>query len=108
MASHRFSAVLCGTAATLFAAVAIAGEITLFDQENFNGRREVLRTDAPNFDRGNFNDRAQSVIVRDGVWQVCSDAYFRGQCVELQPGEYPVLEGGLARSISSARIVDNR
>ena len=43
--------------------------------------------------------------MRDGVWEVCSDAYFNGQCVRLQPGEYRNLRGSLDRSISSAREV---
>ena len=30
-----------------------------------------------------FNDRALSAMVRDGQWEVCSDAYFRGKCVTL-------------------------
>jgi hypothetical protein len=54
-----------------------------------------------NLDRTDFNDRAESIIVRDGVWEVCSDARFSGPCARLQPGEYAHLRG----SISSVREV---
>ncbi|MDQ2964022.1 MAG: beta/gamma crystallin family protein [Pseudomonadota bacterium] len=87
------------------ATTAVAGEITLYEGENFQGRSLTLRGETRNFDRTTFNDRASSLVVRDGVWEVCTDAYFAGRCVTLRPGEYPVLEGGLDRRISSARQV---
>ncbi len=51
----------------------------------------------------NFNDRAESIIVRDGVWEVCTDAQFGGRCVRLQPGEYPNLQGIAEPSASRRR-----
>lgn len=93
-------------AAFAFAATAaIASEITLFENPGFQGRRITLRGTTPDLDRTQFNDRAQSIIVRDGVWEVCTDAGFGGQCTRLQPGEYPTLAGGLNDRISSAREV---
>ena len=93
-------------ATLVFAASAVfAGEITLFERPDFQGRRLTIRGTMPNLDRTDFNDRADSIAVRDGVWEVCTDAYFKGQCVRLQPGEYRNLRGSLERSISSAREV---
>jgi len=89
----------------LAAAAALAGEITLFENPGFQGRRMTLRGTTPDLDRTNFNDRAESVIVRDGVWEVCTDARFSGRCVRLQPGEYASLDGSLNNRISSAREV---
>jgi len=67
-----------------------------------------------NLDHSGFNDRASSAVIRDGVWQLCENARFRGHCVTLGPGEYPTLRAmGLNNRVSSAREVrdwsrDNR
>jgi len=88
----------------LGAASASAAELTLFGQRDFNGRRFKSNDSITNLDRSGFNDRASSVIIREGVWQLCDDAWFRGNCVTLQPGRYPSLrEMGLDNRVSSAR-----
>ena len=94
-----------GASVALVASALAAGEITLFEREGFQGRRLTIRGTMWNLDRTDFNDRAESIIVRDGVWEVCSDARFSGQCTRLQPGEYGHLRGSLDRSISSVREV---
>ena len=99
------SKIVVGAALALAASAVFAGEITLFERPDFQGRRLTIRGTTPNLDRTDFNDRADSIAVRDGVWEVCTDAYFKGQCVRLQPGEYRNLRGSLERSISSAREV---
>jgi hypothetical protein len=100
-----FSRIAFGAAIALQASLVAAAEITLFEREGFQGRRLTIRGAMPDLDRTDFNDRAASIIVRDGVWEVCSDARFNGRCTRLQPGEYPNLQGSLDRSISSAREV---
>jgi hypothetical protein len=88
------------------AATASAAEITLFGRDNFTGRRLRANDTIANLANSGFNDRATSAIVRDGVWQLCDDAYFRGRCVSLQPGRYPSLrEIGLDNRISSVREI---
>jgi hypothetical protein len=89
----------------LAATATLASEITLFENPGFQGRRMTLRGNTPDLDRTDFNDRAQSIIVRDGEWEVCSDARFSGHCVRLRPGEYPNLDSSLNNRISSAREV---
>ena len=79
------------TAFGLAATAALAGEITLYENPGFQGRRMTLRGTTPDLDRTQFNDRAESIVVREGVWEVCTDARFSGRCVRLQPGEYPSL-----------------
>src|SRR5262249_10189487 len=76
-----------------------------FENPGFGGRRMVVRDAMANLDRTDFNDRAESIVVRDGVWEVCSDAYFKGYCTRLQPGEYGVLGSELRKRISSVRDV---
>jgi hypothetical protein len=94
-----------GATLALLASALCAGEITLFERQDFQGRRLTIRGTMSDLDRTDFNDRASSIIVRDGVWEVCSDARFNGRCARLQPGEYPNLRGSLDRSISSVREV---
>ena len=57
----------------VFAAVS-AAELTLFENDNFNGRRFGVNSSVSNLAGAGFNDRASSVVVRSGTWQVCDDA----------------------------------
>jgi hypothetical protein len=74
-----------------FAHAATAGEITLFTDSNFRGARITIDRDAHNLGAMGFNDRASSLVVRSGVWQVCEDRDFGGYCAEFGPGEYREL-----------------
>ena len=57
-----------------------------------------------NLNDSGFNDRASSATVRSGRWQLCDDAYFRGSCVTLGPGEYSSLRAmGMNDKVSSVR-----
>ena len=86
-------------------ATAIAGEIMLFENPDFGGRRITLRGAVSNFDQSGFNDRASSLVIRDGYWELCTDAYFRGRCATFGPGEYRNLQPSLSDTISSVREV---
>lgn len=82
------------------------GQIDLYENERFQGRS--LSTVEPVADfRGNaFNDRASSVVVTGGRWEVCSNFNFSGPCTVLRPGQYPTLAAlGLNDRISSVRAV---
>src|SRR5512134_1615802 len=86
---------------------AVAAEITFFEQDGFRGRSFVANQSISNFSNVGYNDRASSVVVRSGAWQLCSDAYFGGRCVTVSPGQYPTLSTmGLNDAISSARELD--
>jgi len=89
------------------AAVAQAGEITLYTHSNFNGPALTLRGETPDLVPYNFNDRASSVVVRSGTWQLCEHADFRGRCMVVERGEYPVL-AGFNDIISSVREIGGR
>ncbi len=88
----------------LLAFPAIATDIVFYERDGFQGRSFVSDQTISNFANFGFNDRASSVVIRRGSWQLCSDAYFRGRCVTLPPGEYPTLRSmQLENQISSAR-----
>ncbi|GAA4020601.1 beta/gamma crystallin-related protein [Actimicrobium antarcticum] len=94
--------------AGLFAGAAHAGEIDIYEHPDFGGRAIALRDATPSLGRVGFNDRASSVVVRGGKWEVCSDDEFNGYCAILDRGEYRRLDGRLNDRISSAREVDGR
>jgi hypothetical protein len=84
------------------AQAAHAGEITLFTDDRFGGREVTLRRETPDLSDLGFNDRASSLVVRSGRWELCADANFRGYCQVFEPGKYPRLEG-FNDKLSSAR-----
>lgn len=93
---------------------ASAADLTLYGRQDFRGRELRANDTIVNLEHSGFNDRASSAVIRDGVWQLCENARFRGHCVTLGPGEYPSLRAmGLDNRVSSAREVrdwsrDNR
>ena len=105
---HRTLKPLLGIAALAFAAHASA-QITFYEGEGFRGRTFATDKQVWNFDRMGFNDRASSVVVERGRWEVCEDARFEGRCVVLRKGSYESLRGmGMENRISSVRPVDDR
>jgi hypothetical protein len=97
----------------LFAAAAVlasinhvaAGEISLYSQPDFRGPQVTVRDTVHNLTDLGFNDRASSVVVQSGAWEVCEHKDFGGQCTVLERGQYPNL-GRLGNAISSARELD--
>lgn len=90
--------------ASTIAASAAQAQIVLYENDNFDGRNYRASYSVSNLNDGGFNDRASSVVVRGGRWQLCADAFFRGSCVTLGPGEYPSLRAmGLNDKVSSVR-----
>jgi beta/gamma crystallin len=83
-----------------------AAQITMYEDDGFQGHRVSADRPVDNFADSGFNDKASSVEVRGGTWQVCTDAYFQGQCAMLRPGTYPSLRSlGLNDQISSVRPI---
>ncbi|OYO26473.1 beta/gamma crystallin-related protein [Janthinobacterium sp. PC23-8] len=96
-------ALLCA-AAFLTHAATQAGELTLFEDDNFRGRAVTVRETTDDLSRVGFNDKASSILVRSGTWDVCTDSGFRGNCKTLTPGEYRSMPG-MNDAISSVREV---
>lgn len=99
---------LLATAALVVAAHASA-QVTFYEGEGFRGRAFSTDRQIGNMERAGFNDRASSVVVDRGRWEVCEDARFEGRCVVLRRGSYDSLRGlGMENRISSVRPVENR
>lgn len=94
------------TIAALLASAAVtaqAAELTLYENPGFGGRQLTLHGYTPDINSTGFNDKASSITVRSGNWEVCTDANFQGFCASLTPGEYRMLDPRFNDRISSAR-----
>ena len=84
----------------------LPARIIFFERESFGGRSFNAQGEVPDFGRAGFSDRASSVEVVGGWFEVCQGNGYSGQCVFLRPGKYPSLASmGLNNSISSVRVV---
>jgi uncharacterized protein YcfJ len=102
---HKTSKLTLALAATLFAGVASA-QVTLYGAEGMRGRSFTAGGPVDNLANTGFNDRASSMIVERGQWEVCEDSFYRGDCRIVRPGQYPSLAAmGLGNEISSIRPV---
>lgn len=96
----------------IFAVAAVAlstqafAQVTLYAQDNFRGRYFSVQRQVANLASYGFNDRASSVDVTSGRWEVCEDNRFNGRCVVLRQGRYPSLAAmGLNDRVSSVRVI---
>ncbi|WUR14681.1 beta/gamma crystallin-related protein [[Empedobacter] haloabium] len=78
--------------------------VVLYAGQGFEGRAVGINGDVRTLNDASFNDRAGSLIIREGTWQLCEHADFRGQCLVFGPGRYEYLEG-LNNRLSSLRRV---
>ena len=96
--------VLC----TLMAAGHAMAQITFYEGEGYRGRAFTTQQGVSDFTRNGFNDRASSVVVDRGRWEVCEDVRFQGRCVLLRRGSYDSLRSlGMEDRISSVRQINN-
>ena len=86
----------------LFASPALA-EISFYANDGFDGATYMSKLPIGNLNRAGFNDRARSIDVRGGVWEICVDGDYRGRCVEVDRDVRDLRALGLDRSISSMR-----
>lgn len=79
--------------------------VELFADRHFGGEGIMLGSDVHSLRSRNFNDRAGSMIIREGEWQVCEHDDYRGRCIVYGPGRYPSLRGldGIASSLRRVR-----
>lgn len=98
--------VLLATVASV--AAAQVPQAVLYEDADLTGRKLTVRTDEPNLEDSDFAQRARSVLVRAGAWQVCTGADYNGDCTVLQPGEYRTLDSRFSRSIVSLRPAGGR
>lgn len=80
-----------------------APAIVLYERPGYRGRSVEINGAGGDIDE--FNDRAQSVRVIRGTWQVCEHAGFRGRCATLTESTPDLDQYDLRDAVSSARPV---
>lgn len=72
----------------LLIAQSASAQVTLFEGANFQGSKRTLRHADPDLSDNDFRNRAKSVIVVGGTWELCSEPGYHGDCREVPPGVY--------------------
>jgi hypothetical protein len=94
-------------AAAVVTAQPAIGQVTFYAREGLVGRAYAVHGAVSNLPASELRDRAGSISVRGGRWQVCTEPWYRGFCVALAPGEYrSPSQMGLPARVGSAREVD--
>lgn len=102
---NKFFRTIFAVAGVALAAQATA-QVTFYENDDFRGRSFTARSQVTDFSRFGFNDRASSVQVFSGRWEVCQDNNFSGRCVVLRTGRYSSLNAmNLNDRVSSVRAV---
>ena len=70
------------------------GSLELFPRTEYRGRPLRVDRDEPTLD--DFTDQTSSLVIHEGVWQLCPEPGYRGRCRTLEPGRYPTLRGAVA------------
>ena len=103
-----FSWMVCLPGA-LLASGACAADLTLYANDDYQGRALSVVIDERHLGVLNFDERASSVVVEKGTWVLCSDEDYGGRCLTLGPGRYASLQAlGLNDEITSVRRRDPR
>ena len=76
---------------SLTVAAQAGAQVTIFENNDYQGRSYTTRQQIKNLERNGFNDRASSILVEGDRWEVCEAVRFTGNCVVLRPGRYPSL-----------------
>lgn len=104
--SIRHSKRIAASAFALAVTSAWGGQITLYERPDFTGPYFVAKDRIETVSRhSGFNDTVSSIVVNEGRWEVCTQAYYRGRCIELTPGSYPGISVSLNGRVASARQI---
>jgi hypothetical protein len=90
-----------------YAGNAHAADLTLYADDDYQGRALNVVIDERSLSVRNFDKRASSVVVEKGAWVLCNGEDYSGECVTLEPGRYPSLQAmGLDNAVTSVRRRD--
>jgi hypothetical protein len=80
-----------------------AGQVTIYEGADFDGHSVIANADVSYVKRYGFGDSASSIVVNDGIWEACTDPWYRGRCVRLPPGNYRRIDVTLGQPVTSVR-----
>ena len=94
-------------ASALIASYATGADLTLYADDDYQGRALGVVIDERSLGVLNFDKRASSVVVENGAWVLCTGEEYTGQCITLEPGRYASLQAlGLDNAVTSVRRRD--
>ena len=79
--------------------------VELFSRPAFRGPATGIDRDVRRLERRGVDERVSSLVVHEGVWELCTEPRFDGHCRTFQPGRYPRLGGRLDNQVSSLRRI---
>ncbi len=59
------------------------GDVLLFEDAGYQGRVYEVIGDMPDLSVVKFNDRASSIKIQRGKWEICEHANYQGRCSRL-------------------------
>jgi hypothetical protein len=78
------------------------GSIDIYPGADFHGRPMRLDRDVETLERA--SGEASSLVIHEGTWQLCTQAFYEGYCRTFEPGRYASL-GRLDNRIASAKQI---
>ena len=84
------------------------GGVILHADARFSGAGVRINGAEPDLSRLRFNDRASSITLRSGAWELCTDANFRGRCEIVDSSTARLNAYRLNDNVSSLRPVSYR
>lgn len=81
------------------------GEAIIYSNPDFTGRSLRVTGAIPRLADYRFNDRASSIRITGGAWEVCVDANYRGRCEIIEYREDRLNQIRLNNKITSIRPV---
>ncbi len=97
--------ILAGTAAAQYDDVQDEAALILFGGENYTGPAVNVFDPIYALPDIQFNDRASSVAVLSGAWELCEHSDFTGRCVFLREDVPDLRYFGLEGQVSSVRPI---
>lgn len=79
------------------------GGVVLYSNAGFSGEGISVNGAVPNLSQLRFNDRASSIVIHSGAWEVCVDSNFRGRCEIIDSSMSHLNAYRLNDNISSLR-----
>ena len=101
----KFLPTIFGFALLLVAADVQAQSITLYNGGHYSGGSRTLTDSVPLLGALSFNNKASSVRVTSGTWELCVDPGFGGRCVIVRTDIPRLGTLNLNDKISSVRFI---
>ena len=111
----KFAVSACAAAALILPAASAqlaggpqGGGVILFDQSGFSGEAVQIDSAVSSLSDARFNDKASSIQVLSGRWEVCTNGNFGGRCEIIRNDNLDLQGIGLNNNISSIRPAGSR